>query len=202
MTLRAAVQQGQRQRAEAGPDLEDVVVAVDSGRRNDAAHGVCVVNEVLAEGLTRPKVELFGQMPYLGSTQQSNGQRRPHSPATHGPRTPTLTGPSDLSNRDLLFTCCQICPRSIPQTTVSFPGVLIKLHAAVKTVAGIDGPVAARFTSGERVPGAAITHRGHFRTRLGAHPQHPVRAGAIMTLATGSLPVSTPLTLAMANVTS
>ena len=108
------------------------------------------------------------------SDQAVELSRRTHSPATHGPRTPTLTRPRNISNRNLLFTCCQICPRSIPQTAVSFPGALIELHAAVETVAGIDGPVAARFTSGERVPGAAIAHRGHFRTRLRAYPQHPV----------------------------
>ncbi len=57
------------------------------------------------------KSSLFRQVPNLGPPEQSNSQRRPHSPATHGPRTPTLTRPSDLSNRDLFFTCCQICPR-------------------------------------------------------------------------------------------
>ena len=77
---RAAIQQRQRQRAEAGADFEDVVVAVDSGCRNHTAHGVCVVDKVLAEGLPRPKIELFGEMPYLGSTEQSNCQDVPNLP--------------------------------------------------------------------------------------------------------------------------
>jgi hypothetical protein len=62
----AAVEQGQRQRSEAGSDLEDVVVTVDRGGRNDATNGVRVVNEVLAERLARPEVNLFRKMPYLG----------------------------------------------------------------------------------------------------------------------------------------
>jgi hypothetical protein len=43
-----------------------VVVAVDAGSRNDAANGVGIVNEVLAEGLARSEVNLFRQMAYLG----------------------------------------------------------------------------------------------------------------------------------------
>jgi hypothetical protein len=43
-----------------------MVVFVDPGRRNDPSNGVGVVNEVLAERLTRPKVDLLSQLPYLG----------------------------------------------------------------------------------------------------------------------------------------
>ena len=64
--LGAAVEQGKRQGAQAGPDLEDVVVPVDAGRRNDAANSVGVVDEVLAERLARPEVDFFRQVPYLG----------------------------------------------------------------------------------------------------------------------------------------
>jgi hypothetical protein len=45
----APIEQGQRQGTQAGTDLEYVVVAIDSGRRNDATNGVGVVDEVLAE---------------------------------------------------------------------------------------------------------------------------------------------------------
>ena len=62
----AAVEQGQRQRTEARTDLEDVVVPVDTGGRNDAANGVRVVDEVLAERLARPEIKLFRQVSYLG----------------------------------------------------------------------------------------------------------------------------------------
>jgi hypothetical protein len=39
---------------------------IDAGGRNDPADGVGVVDEVLAERLARPEVNLFRQMPYLG----------------------------------------------------------------------------------------------------------------------------------------
>jgi hypothetical protein len=42
---------------------------VDPGQRNDPADGIAVVNEILAEGLTRPKVDLFRQMSYLGAPE-------------------------------------------------------------------------------------------------------------------------------------
>ena len=67
-----------------GPDLEDVVLAVDSGCRNHTAHGVCVVNEVLAERLTRPEIQLFGEVPNLGTAQQSDGQDAPTLPLHTG----------------------------------------------------------------------------------------------------------------------
>ena len=81
---RAAIEQCQRQRAQSWPDLENVVVAVDSGGRNHTAHGICVVNKVLAERFTRSKVELFGEMPNFGSTQQSNCQDAPTLPLHTG----------------------------------------------------------------------------------------------------------------------
>ncbi len=49
----ATVQQCKGERAEAGADFQDVVVAVDSGGRHDPAHGVGVVNEVLPQRFTR-----------------------------------------------------------------------------------------------------------------------------------------------------
>ena len=66
VTLRAPVQQGQRQRTQAGADLEDVVMPIDAGGRHDTANGVGVVDEVLAERFARPKVNLFRQVSYLG----------------------------------------------------------------------------------------------------------------------------------------
>jgi hypothetical protein len=62
----APIEHGQRQGTQAGTDLEDVVVPVDARSRNDTANGVGVVNEVLAEGLARPEVNLFREMAYLG----------------------------------------------------------------------------------------------------------------------------------------
>ena len=187
--------------SEPGPTSSNVVLAVDSGCGNHTAHGVGVVNKILAEGLTRPKIELFGKVPNFGPAQQSDCQDAPTLPL-HGPRTPTLTGPSDLSNRDLLFTCCQICPRSIPQTAVSLPGVFDQLHTAEEPVAGIDRPVATRFTLGQRIPRGAITHRRHFRAQLGAHPQHTVDGRRNDDIGYWQSSGSVPLTLAMANVTS
>ena len=64
--LRAPVEQGQRQGTQARTDLEDVVVAVDAGRRNDAANGVGVVDEVLSKRFAWPEVNLSRQVSYLG----------------------------------------------------------------------------------------------------------------------------------------
>ena len=67
--LGAPVEQGQRQRAQTGADLEHVVVAVDPGRRDDPADSVGVVDEILPERFTWAKVNLFRQMAYLGPTE-------------------------------------------------------------------------------------------------------------------------------------
>jgi hypothetical protein len=61
-------QQAQRQRAEARTDLQDDVLGAD-----DAADRVGVVQEVLAERLGRPQVELLGQLADRGGTQQPIG---------------------------------------------------------------------------------------------------------------------------------
>jgi hypothetical protein len=45
----APIEQGKRQGTQTGADLEDVVMPIDPGRRNDATNGVGVVDEVLAE---------------------------------------------------------------------------------------------------------------------------------------------------------
>src|SRR6185295_573166 len=95
-------------------------------------------------------------------------------PATHGPRSPPLSRPSYLSNRDLFFSRRQIRSCSIPQTAASLPGVLIKLNATVKTIAGIDCPITSGFAFRQRIPCAAISYRRNFRSRLGADAENPV----------------------------
>ena len=82
--LGAADQPRAGPRPETGSDLEDVVLAVDSGCRNHTAHGVCVVNEILAVGLTRPEIQLFGEVPNFGTAQQSDGQDAPTLPLHTG----------------------------------------------------------------------------------------------------------------------
>ena len=62
----APVEQGKRQGTKARTDLEDVVMTIDAGGRDDTANGVGVVDEVLAERFTRPEVNLFRQVSYLG----------------------------------------------------------------------------------------------------------------------------------------
>ena len=62
----ATVQQCQGERAEAGADFQDVVVAVDPGGRHNPAHGVGVVNKVLPQRFTRPQFEFLGQPSDLG----------------------------------------------------------------------------------------------------------------------------------------
>ena len=49
VTRGAPVEQGQGQRTQPRTDLEDVVMTIDAGGRNDAPNGVRVVDEVLAE---------------------------------------------------------------------------------------------------------------------------------------------------------
>jgi hypothetical protein len=44
-------------------------MAIDPGGRNDTANGVGVVDEVLAERLARPEINLFRQVSYLGSPE-------------------------------------------------------------------------------------------------------------------------------------
>jgi hypothetical protein len=80
----AAVEQRERQRSEPWPDLEDMVLPVDSRRRNHTAHGICVVNKILAEGLTRPKVEFLGKVPNFGTAKQSDCQDAPTLPLQTG----------------------------------------------------------------------------------------------------------------------
>jgi hypothetical protein len=45
----APIEQGKRQGTQAGTDLENVIMTIDPGGRNDTANGVGVVDEVLAE---------------------------------------------------------------------------------------------------------------------------------------------------------
>jgi hypothetical protein len=65
----APIEQGQRQGAETGTDLEDMVMTADPGCRDDTANGVGVMDEVLAERLAWPEINLFSEMSYLGSTE-------------------------------------------------------------------------------------------------------------------------------------
>jgi hypothetical protein len=46
-----------------------MVMTIDPGGRNDTADGVGVMDEVLAERLARSEIDLFSEMPYLGSTE-------------------------------------------------------------------------------------------------------------------------------------
>ena len=62
----APIEQGQRQGTQPRTDLEDMVMPMDSGGRHDAAHGVGVVDEVLAKRFTWPKIHLSCQVSYLG----------------------------------------------------------------------------------------------------------------------------------------
>jgi hypothetical protein len=74
------VEQCQGQGTQTRPDLENMVVPVDTGRRNYPTNGVGVVDEVLAERFARPEINLFRQVSYLGPPEQSNGQRAPILP--------------------------------------------------------------------------------------------------------------------------
>ena len=172
VTLRAAVQQAKRQRTQPGADLQDVVMAVDTGRRHNPAHGVGIMNEVLAEGLARPKVEVFGQVPYLGPPEQSDRQDAP---------IPLHTGQAPQPCRARVTSAIAICSSLVARYALpaypdrrSLPGVLIKLDAAVEAGARVDGPVTTGFAPRKGVLDPYVAHRRHLCPRLGAHPQHPV----------------------------
>ena len=70
------VEEGQGQRAEAGADLDDDVVAGDAGLAHDPAHGVGVDDEVLPALLGRAQVELGGELTHLGRPEESRAGRR------------------------------------------------------------------------------------------------------------------------------
>ena len=48
--LGPGLDEGERERAQPGADLDDVVAGCDPGQAHDAPHGVGVDDEVLAEG--------------------------------------------------------------------------------------------------------------------------------------------------------
>src|SRR5690606_27549130 len=55
-------------------------------------------------------------------------------------------------DRDLLLTRGLVGRRGVLGATVGGPGARRELQAALVTVAGVDGPVAARLTLGQAVP--------------------------------------------------
>lgn len=65
----ATVEKCECQRTEAGPNLKNVILLVDSGGRDDSSYGVRVVDKVLTQRLTRPELKFLGQVPYLGTTE-------------------------------------------------------------------------------------------------------------------------------------
>ena len=77
---RSAIEQSQGQRSQAWADLQNVVMPVDTGRRNYPTNSVGVVDEILAERFARPEINLFRQVSYLGPPEQSNCQRAPILP--------------------------------------------------------------------------------------------------------------------------
>jgi hypothetical protein len=65
----ATVEQSQRERAEAGTDLQDEIGPTDPGGRDDAPHSVGIVHEVLSERFPWPEIKFFGQPPDLGAPE-------------------------------------------------------------------------------------------------------------------------------------
>src|SRR5215469_9943477 len=64
----------------------------------------------------------------------------------HGPGADALAGEDVLGHGDLLGRGGQVGGRGVPAAAVGEPGLLGELQAAVKAVAGVDGPVTARLT--------------------------------------------------------
>ena len=107
---RGGRQQPEGQRAEAGPDLEDDVVRAQLRGAHDPPDRVGVVQEVLAEALRRPQLELLGQLADRGRAQQPVGlvgrsAQREGSAEQAGPAVRPLPGAG---------ACCRaICARAV-----------------------------------------------------------------------------------------
>ena len=109
---------------------------------------------------------------YLGSPEKPNRQR--------APTLPLHTGHAPQPWRARVTSAIAICSSLVARSALGayrkpplpLPCVLIKLHAAVETVAGIDGPITSRFATRQRVPGSSIGHRRHLGARFRAHPEH------------------------------
>ena len=67
---RADLGEPERQRAEAGPDLDDPVTSLDTGEAHDLAHRVRVDDEVLPELLRRGDVEPLCELAHFERTEQ------------------------------------------------------------------------------------------------------------------------------------
>ena len=76
ITRRRRLEQAEGQRAEAGADLQHDVVRTDPGRRDDAADGVGVGDEVLAALLARPQPEPPDQLADRAGVEQTGGRSR------------------------------------------------------------------------------------------------------------------------------
>ena len=68
---RADFQERQRQGAEAGADLDDLVAFFDAASRNDLAHRARVVHEVLAQHLGGANTERLGDGLHFEGTEQA-----------------------------------------------------------------------------------------------------------------------------------
>ena len=80
-TTRCGLQQRQRQRAEPGADLDHHVVGPQPGGPHDAAHGVRVDDEVLAELLGRPDAERGRRARGRRRVPAARARRRRRSPS-------------------------------------------------------------------------------------------------------------------------
>jgi hypothetical protein len=59
-------------------------MTIDSGSRHNTANGIRIVDKVLTERFSRPKVKFFSQMPYFGPSKQSYSQDAPILPLQVG----------------------------------------------------------------------------------------------------------------------
>jgi hypothetical protein len=79
-----ALEQSERERAEAGADLDDDVVLVESRRAHDAAHRVGVDDEVLAERLGRPHAQAYGEARTSAGPSRPGSRRSPRAEGALG----------------------------------------------------------------------------------------------------------------------
>ena len=67
---RPRLQQAEGEGSQPGADLNDSIVRIDSGQRDDTAHGVGVVDEVLTPGLGGAQSDLVGDGAQRGGVEQ------------------------------------------------------------------------------------------------------------------------------------
>src|SRR5580698_2538043 len=165
-------EQGQGQRAEPRPDLEHDVLRFECGQRHDAPDRARVGDEVLAQPLGRPDVQLPGQVPDLPRGQRRRGGARRRrvlaepalpggsggspprvSTAYHGPKTrwpvAAMIAHSSATSSSLIAASARsVCTTWTGELDLPRFGTGVRNGASVSTSSDSGGATAAASRSG------------------------------------------------------